>query len=959
MNIQEFCKTFDIPYNKITVILVPNKDGKLIKKPKYGDFNNMPLEEVLTRRQPRNYNNYSLYLKYTKQIFCVDFDYYKKDHWNNANEEDLIKCEIYKILKDDNCYHTKTKKGLHYYCIIKDVPDYSNEVNVYYNDDFEIDLIKPIKNMWEQKDRLVQGDKLSEFNFEDIKHLFNFNKSKSKTKTKTKTKSKTNKEYNNISISQYIINDYYFKEIISILDLSIYNDYFKFSVICKYLNRFDDWDKISFEDDNKKCETVKDYKTKYDPENNLKMWNSININKFENIIHKIIYIDLKHLEFANKIKFKPIMEILDRDYYKEGIFEKLSNHIQLDDENYIIQSCQGTGKTTLVKEAFKKDKKINFISIVSRVNLAYSHHNIFLKEGIKTQVYDNDFDNDNKKNYITTIESLHKIEYDMHLNKADISTYTLFLDEFQSLLEHLLESTTIKSRIEIWDYFCNFIKNCYNFYAVDADISDMCIDYLSEIRPDYKYIKNNFEHFKGVEAEEIFNEDELIEKCQEDIKNGQKFFICCDSEATSNYLKSKINSDELRIITSKHKMDKEFDLNKIFYLIFSPSIIYGLDDLQDRNIYCFYKEHTISPAQMVQQITRCRNIKKLFYFFNKKKYSTPRFNNIEECREHILGVEKYGIRRFKYFSKKDEYAELYTKLLTKHLYDKDCFETNKALHFQNYIKKRGFVIVNNYKIDNYRCKDKIIKEVFQKILNDNFNCKSEWVENANKYLGLKNEKDFIYYKEFFTDKKLLKDHFNIANYFFKNKKEIREDIKYKEGSDFLYNIFKKDKVKIDFLNKLKLKYDIKFDKQKLIISWDDYVNNEKIYNDYVKLFNVRTKKEFINNEYNCLLMIGDIFKKLFGKVIHKKAIKIKSTGEGARLYEFYLNNDDLIIHENLYNFRKPDKDDDKFKDDDIDLLGLDEPPKPIKQVYISEDVDWRLGGIADKKHYGYFPKMNN
>ena len=910
MNIEEFTTKYNIPFNKITVELKPDKDGKLKKKPKYGDFNNMPLEEVLSRRQPRNYNNYSLFLKYTKQIFCVDFDYYKKDHWNNGNEEDLIKCEIYKILKDDNCYYTKTQKGLHYYCILNDVPDYSNEVNVYYNDDFEIDLIRPKKNMWEQKDRLVQGDKLSEFNFEDIKHLFNFNKSKTETKTKTKTKSKTNKEYNNnneFNNSQYLINDYYFKEIISIFDLSIYNDYFKFSVICKYLNRLLDWDKISFDDDDKKLKTVKDYKTKYDSENNLKMWNSINISKFENIIHKIIYIDLKHLEIANKIKFKPIMEILDRDYHKEGNFEKLSNHIELDDNNYIIQSCQGTGKTTLVKEAFKKDKKINFISIVSRVNLAYSHHYTFLNEGIKTQVYDNKFDNDNKKNYITTIESLHKIEFDMYSNKEDISTYTIFLDEFQSLLEHLLESTTIKSRVEIWDYFCNFIKNCYNFYAVDADISDICIDFLNEIRPDYKYIKNNFEHFKGVEAEEIFNEDELIQKCQEE------FFICCDSEATSEYLKSKINSDLLKIITSKHKMDKEFDLNKIFYLIFSPSIIYGLDDLQDRNIYCFYKEHTISPAQMVQQITRCRNIKKLFYFFNKKKYSNPRFNNIEEVREHVLAVEKYGIRRFKYYSKKDEYAELYTKLLTKHLYDKDCFDTNKALHFQNYIKKRGFVIVDNYKIDDYRCKDKIIKEVFQKILNDNFNYKSEWVERANKYLNLKQEKDFIYYKEFFTDKKLLKDHFNIANYFYKDKKDIREYIKDKECSDFLYNIFKKDVVKIDFLNKLKLKYNIKFDNQKLNITWDNYV----------KLFNVRTKKEFINNHYNCLLMIGDIYKKLFGKVIHKKSIKIKSTGEGARLYEFYLNNDDLIIHENLFNFRKPKKIIDKFKDDDIDLSNLD------------------------------------
>ena len=839
MNIEQFTTKYNIPFNKITVNIVNG-----VKKPTW-DNKSMPLEEVLNRRQPKKYNNYSLYLKYTdpnKKIFCVDLDNYKNDTWNNSNEEDLIKCEIYKLLKDANCYHTKTKKGLHYYCIINDVPEYSNEKKVYYNEDFDIDLICRGNNMWEQKDRLVQGDKLSELNFEDINHLFNFNKSKTKSKSKSKSKSNINKEDNNNSISQYFINDYYFKEIISIFDLSIYDDFFKFTVICKYLDRFDDWDDIAQKHKN------------YDSENNLKMWNSINISKFENIIHKIIYIDLKHLEIANKIKFKPIMEILDRDYYKEGNFEKLSNHIELDDNNYIIQSCQGTGKTTLVKEAFKKDKKINFISIVSRVNLAYSHHYTFLKEGIKTQVYDNKFDNDNKKNYITTIESLHKIEFDMHTNKEDIATYTIFLDEFQSLLEHLLESTTIKSRVEIWDYFCNFIKNCYNFYAVDADISDICIDFLNEIRPDYKYIKNNFEHFKGVEAEEIFNEDELIQKCQDDIKNGQKFFICCDSEATTEYLKSKINSDLLKIITSKHKMDKDFDLNKIFYLIFSPSIIYGLDDLQDRNIYCFYKEHTISPAQMVQQITRCRNIKKLFYFFNKKKYSNPRFNNIEEVREHVLSVEKYGIRRFKYYSKKDEYAELYTKLLTKHLYDKDCFDTNKALHFQNYIKKRGFVIVDNYKIDDYRCKDKIIKEVFQKILNDNFNCKSEWVERANKYLNLKLEKDFIYYKEFFTDKKLLKDHFNIANYFYKDKKDIREYIKEKvynidtKCSDFLYNIFKKDVVKIDFLNKLKLKYNIKFDKQKLNITWDNYVNNEKIYNDYVKLFNVRTKKEFINNQ---------------------------------------------------------------------------------------------------------------
>ena len=182
MNIQEFTTKYNIPFNKITVNI---KNG--IKKPTW-DNKTMPLIDVLERRQPKNYNNYSLYLKYSipdksqpnKKIFCVDLDNYKNDTWNNGNEEDLIKCEIYKILKDDNCYYTKTKKGLHYYCIINDVPEYSNEKKVYYNEDFDIDLICRGNNMWEQKDRLVEGDKLSEFNFEDIKHLFNFNKSKTK-----------------------------------------------------------------------------------------------------------------------------------------------------------------------------------------------------------------------------------------------------------------------------------------------------------------------------------------------------------------------------------------------------------------------------------------------------------------------------------------------------------------------------------------------------------------------------------------------------------------------------------------------------------------------------------------------------------------------------------------------------------------------------------------------------------
>ena len=910
MLIKDFCLKYNIPTNNITVDIINGNK----KKPVW-DNSSMPMLEVLTREQAQDFNNYSLFLKYANpikgdkhtKIFCIDFDYYKGDYWNNASEDDLIKCELYGVLKQDNCYYTETKKGRHYYCILNNVPEYTDETDTYYNKDYGIDLICRKNNMWEKKHRNVFGDKLSILNFDSIKDLFILQNSNiEETDINTNPNPNPNSSTNFDSEYEYLINDYFFNEIISVFDLNTFKDFFKFTCICKYLNRIDDWDT-----------KAKKFK-KYDRKNNLKIWNSIKGNKYQSILHKIIYKDLKHLEIYKKIKFKPIMKEQPRNYFLEGNYDKLSNHIELNDkENYILQSCQGTGKTTIVKETLNKNTKRKFISIVSRVNLAYSHHNDFEKIGIQTQVYDQPFDNTKKLNFITTIESLPKIEFIFYRYNLDVKSYTIFLDEFQSLLEHLLDSSTIKSRVEVWTYFCDFIKNCYNFYAVDADISDICIEFLKVIRPKYKYIKNNFQHFEGVEAEEIYNEDELIEKCKEDIKNKQKFFICCDSEATSNYLKELINNDEVKIITSKFPMGKGFDLNKINYLIFSPSIIYGLDDLQDRNIYCFYKEHTISPAQMVQQITRCRNIKKLYYFFNKKSYSMPKYDNIEDCANQVIDVEEYGIRRFKYFSKKDEYGELYTTLLIKYLYDKDCYESNKALHFQNFIQKRGFKIIDNGKYDDYRVKEKIIKDVFQKITNDNFNYKSDWVKNANKYLKLKKETDFIYYKEFFINKALLKNHFSIANFFYKDNNIIMKQIIDKECSDFYYQIFKRDVIKVDFLNELKLEYNIKNDdNKKLIIEYDKNKNHIKNYNTYKKLFNVRSKKDFINDEYNTYLMIGDIYKKLFGKVITKKGIKIKSSGKDARIYEFYIN--DLTIHENLFNFRKKKPEEDKFQDNDSD-----------------------------------------
>ena len=60
------------------------------------------------------------------------------------------------------------------------------------------------------------------------------------------------------------------------------------------------------------------------------------------------------------------------------------------------------------------------------------------------------------------------------------------------------------------------------------------------------------------------------------------------------------------------------DLDSHDRIIYSPKILYGVDSIMKREVFCFFQERTINPAQMVQMMCRCRNITKLHYFFHRK-----------------------------------------------------------------------------------------------------------------------------------------------------------------------------------------------------------------------------------------------------------------------------------------------------------------------------------------------------
>lgn len=100
-----------------------------------------------------------------------------------------------------------------------------------------------------------------------------------------------------------------------------------------------------------------------------------------------------------------------------------------------------------------KDTKELFVSIVSRVSLGEEQCAVLSKEGIDTRFYkylDEGTMFQQGMNCVVQLESIWKLE------KLDLSKYVLFLDEFGSIVKHLVTSSTMEGkRSQIFKRFMN------------------------------------------------------------------------------------------------------------------------------------------------------------------------------------------------------------------------------------------------------------------------------------------------------------------------------------------------------------------------------------------------------------------------------------------------------------------------------------------------------------------------
>ena len=160
MMMPELLKHFNDKVPCLRHIDVNIVDGKKVP---INEKNNMKPGEIMMNKGNINSKYLSFYIKYIKNLYCVDFD------TKNVND-----CDFYHFLNDNNVGYCETTKGYHYYIYIDNIDEYSNELKVL-KQDKDVDLINKCRNLWEPKDRIYNGDitNVKRFDWNNISHYFN------------------------------------------------------------------------------------------------------------------------------------------------------------------------------------------------------------------------------------------------------------------------------------------------------------------------------------------------------------------------------------------------------------------------------------------------------------------------------------------------------------------------------------------------------------------------------------------------------------------------------------------------------------------------------------------------------------------------------------------------------------------------------------------------------------------
>ncbi len=590
-------------------------------------------------------------------------------------------------------------------------------------------------------------------------------------------------------------------------------------------------------------------------------------------------------------KYKPTLENKikpDKHIHSEKLgYEFLDNIDPAEGKYIVVKSDTGTGKTTSFKHHYKKTGH-KFISIVSRISLGLDQYETFNEFGIDARYYENEnFEPD--KRYIVQIDSLMKLKYFSDQGWID-DEYDLFMDEFNSIIKHLFTSETISKngiRIPIMKLLVDLMRDARRVIMTDADISDQSLEFLNFVNIERKktkiqFIKNDYKHNKGRPSKELFDYSEFVEQ----LKKEKKFICACDEARSCGLLKEELGDENILIIDAK--TTKRYDWNLYDKIIFSPKVIYGIDTTIKRPVYCFYKETTIDPKDMLQQINRNRNITTLYYFFTRKKCKDCVYNTLKDAEDESNDLLKMCEKNDYLNQEFSSVHPIFKKIFNQFKYNNDSYSTNPYAHFKVLLQERGFKDITKIRLTNegkLKAKLKEDKERQVNLIHKDI----PFVKTMNEYIGLP-EEEIENHKEIFLDKNYIHRYITARNYLFdkfgeefdpENKKwdqSYEDDIerlnnhkshmknKLFENQEFNMKKIRTTKSQLIFLDRLKEALNIP---DRLKIEGLSVMSEEKakdFYDEYKLTFTDRSKSTDnpLLDYHSSQSLVNKIYKKIFG-----------------------------------------------------------------------------------------------
>ena len=707
------------------------------------------------------------------------------------------------------------------------------------------------------------------------------------------------------------------------------------TTILKQLNKYDIWNEWSKKSNN------------YNEVNNNKIWNRIDLTQIINLdinylirnINKTFkynipeikrtkeYIPLKNsMNDKNTIKTIYTTNEFINEIYTYNIFDKNNVHI--------IKSCTGTGKTTAINQNMeeyltKNNNNVRFISLTARTSLSEQHMINFKNIGIVNYLESDEKNLQDEKIITICINSI--VKRLKNISIMQMNDTILFIDEIASFIEFthndLLEKKGLMK--ETHNLLMKLIKNCKKVIVCDHMINDGVFTLLSNRKDDEKiFINNNYKKYKGVSATNLNDEYLFYDKILDHCKNKQPFLSAYDSAivAKRHYLKAleqEIKEDEKKkyiLITA----DSQYELtnaNEQFlnsYVFYSPKITYGVDfsTCIPQDVFIYIKGKTIQPSGMFQQLTRCRNIKNVYYY-GEPINNESKYINLKEVEEkYIKYIEnnntinddintKSILDVCTVINEEDDilfYKNSFFNLYCYNEYVKDIYNTNKIKHFELILESQGFDLKEEGIIRSLSSEDKkILIDSESQLIEEQWNkyLKMDWEqrETSEKYKNITS--NINYYNLFNKSNEVLEEYkeYILNNHKKEEYKNIIEILKSDTYINICYQREKNNTYDIKAIdskyNKLKLlrKFENFYDINKLDVGFDkseyDFIPLPSDMNNlFKKVF--RTKMKTPNNWNDIKKLYVHIIKNITSHDIIKGFRCMKNN---KREYQYTLNND--------------------------------------------------------------------